>query len=1314
MDTAEVAYRSFPIRIRCLAIVGTLALLAVPDQLPAADWLKKFFNPGQPPARTTSSAALTELELFTPEAAEPTTLPELYATSSLVDIPRRPGRGPFLNQPARTVINREFRFEYDTPNYLTQMPVSPRDQVGLRMAAISDVVRLGAFIIAKHLPESAPASLPELAERFREVEEFRLQHVWRGEPIKRVVSGVPAIEYEVTGIEQLPDGDVSVLRTCLVLVHQNVVYHLSTISSHVDSHLALAFTQSHFTAFHLPGTPRTPTDDRLQQVPGWAFCPEQFPVAPVDAEGAPLTGWHDTNVSIRSPLGEIITVTTFALPRIRVNREALIYALLKQDSRDLDDVRGSVTELTIDGHRWLEYPPVDPESLFGFSRVLHRICIEPDRAIVVRSILPPGMKLADNQTHLTELLTEHTFRNDASPSLAHLGTYGRWQHAQLLFSLGVFHRDRQQLNLARRYLQAATQLAPSHPVLTASHVELLINAERYGDALALLESPPSELAASDYWQLERAGLLMATGAQQRAITAFEDIFVDETVRNDDGFSAYLLALIQADRIDEAIAAADRYLAAGDSEPVATMKVRLLILAERFELAIASATALKSVDSASPVASNLLIEACRDKDDHAAALAEVQRLRDNGLDNARTWFLKATVEMQQERYADARASLETVLERAPDHPEVLETLEIVNSLLGQSDTTAIRQEIAAVALPDTLQPVAISEAERQGASFWYSLVGEAHAFKADLEHRRTWYGIVHLEDTAAVSEFSTLQFSYQPLGERVFVNRIEVFDRDGTLLARGAIDDYYIQDAAGELATEKKLVNVPVPGLQPGCRLEYVVTSERTSPAEAFPFTDYAFSRSAPVGRSFLHVTGDTADIVVHSSVTEARAPESLTLTVDSPQFLTSEPLQVDQQDAYPFASLGSAGDDWKSLAQHYQERFADRLTIPSEVRELAQFIVTQAGATSKDAVTAAMFSFVQNELTYQGLEFGVRGQIMPPVQQTLRRRYGDCKDHSLLLYQLLRAVDLPASLCLVRTDGPLVRPIPAMDQFDHMIVFIDSGPKGQFLDATSKGAAPDFPVPAGLGQHDALILDGENSRLVRIPDYPAKDTRIFADRLVQLDATGHASVSEVVQITGYSAAVYRSLIRDIDLSERNDFVRDYLTPDKADAKPLSGSIENLTDHSRPLILKATYRINDLLHPVYGQMVGRLPDFLESSMVRYEELDHRQTPFRLAYPSDVVARTRLQLPAGYEVEQFPDNVSSGTAFGGLASRITIADGRFEILSRLTRPTGRYSAEQWPAYARFLSLADDTFSPRLLLREAPVKQVSRETTRTAAGR
>ena len=62
------------------------------------------------------------------------------------------------------------------------------------------------------------------------------------------------------------------------------------------------------------------------------------------------------------------------------------------------------------------------------------------------------------------------------------------------------------------------------------------------------------------------------------------------------------------------------------------------------------------------------------------------------------------------------------------------------------------------------------------------------------------------------------------------------------------------------------------------------------------------------------------------------------------------------------------------------------------------------------------FTFTGN-FTYKAIEFGSRGRVPNFTMEIVGNRYGDCKDHSLLFYQLLRAIDEPAELVLVSTDN---------------------------------------------------------------------------------------------------------------------------------------------------------------------------------------------------------------------------------------------------------------------------------------------------------
>ena len=1356
MDTPAAASLSNLTILRRFAGLSLFCLLLSPAEVQATDWMKKFRGRGssaeQQPASRIGKPPAPNLDVPAPGPAPPKrTAVELPLPDEERDLSLRPPAGPRFpalglkteassfstgmidsarrlpvfapqRRPApHRLVNRDLNFSFGANGSWQRVYTPGKSPIEPEIMLLAPDAAVIFALHARLLSDGTQPDAGSISELFRDIEDGSLTHVWRSHPRPTAIAGCVGQIVEMTGLKSTDDGAVVSYRTSVVFAKQDVAYCLTASTTADSAHTARLAVKEHSLGFRLlsghtdgdeadtTAVPKILDSGRdwglVANTAGSNWVTSDFG-RPIDLQGAKLAAIGRD--------AEVILVIPFSLLGKQPSRTALTSSLAAMIGFDLDQLRDTVSSQTVGKRQWIQLVGSKVTANLERRSVLLRLHQGDGVAYAVTASFPEEIPLREQAVRFEDFLERLSLQGDTSPTLAQLSTHDRWQHAELFNHLGNYHSRLKQHDLAVGYFRQAAELAPGSSTVVANLLATLSLLGRYEEALNLLNNPPSEIAASEFWQSERASMLAITGKTDDSVLVFERLFASGS-RNDESFEAYLATLARAGRIEDAISAANRYLASGDSRSISLIKSRMLILAGEYDEAITVTKSQQSNALADPAVSYLLVEAYRDSGNYEAALQTIDALLADGGDDVKTWFLKATVEIEQKQYRAARSSLETVLQRQPDHPEVRETLELVSSLMGQSDNTEIRNAIAPVPLPENVRPATVRSAANEDASSWYGLAAVAHSFSKREDYRRTSYGVVYLEDAAAVSEFSTLQFSFKPLAERVFVNRIDVFDRDGRLLARGNIDDYYVQtDSAQELASEERVVNVPVPGLKPGCRLEYVFTSERPGYTNRFPFTQHCFSRAKPVERAVLHVAGDVSHLAVQGTVSPQSTADGLTWVVDAPPALTDEPLQIDRRKAFPSVTIAGLDGDWRELAARYMQRFSDRLNIAPNVRQLAEQISNDANARTLAGKVTAMTAFVQRELVYQGLEFGVRGQVMPPVEQTLQRRYGDCKDHSLLLYQLLRAVDVPASLCLVKSSGQVVSEIPSMEQFDHMIVFVDDGKDGWFLDATSKGSSPEFRIPAGLARHDALILNRSSSRLVQIPDYPSGASQIFADRLIQLDADGLALVTEVVQIKGYSAALYRSLIRDIDLSQRDDFIRDYLTPDKSDSKPLTGSVRNLDDHTQPLVLKATYQIKDLLHPTYGLLVGRLPQFLESGMVEYEDIEARQTPFRLSYPSDVIARTRLQLPAGYAVDGSPADISEASAFGGLASRVTVTDSEFQILSRLTRRTGEYSATQWDDYARFLSQAGETFAPRLLLREGPVQQASNETAPAAAGR
>jgi len=161
--------------------------------------------------------------------------------------------------------------------------------------------------------------------------------------------------------------------------------------------------------------------------------------------------------------------------------------------------------------------------------------------------------------------------------------------------------------------------------------------------------------------------------------------------------------------------------------------------------------------------------------------------------------------------------------------------------------------------------------------YYSRRIVAVSWKAGKEHKKTEFMVGQVIDVSGVAAFSTLQIPFDPLSEQIYVNELRVMDRAGKTLAAGKPSDYYVlDDHLRRMATQKKILNIPVPGLEPGCQIALMITSRELGRQDEFPFLEHCFSRHLPVRESILFLSGDTAGLKHRCS--ESLEPEASKIT----------------------------------------------------------------------------------------------------------------------------------------------------------------------------------------------------------------------------------------------------------------------------------------------------------------------------------------------------------------------------------------------------------------------------------------------------
>src|SRR4029450_7388759 len=115
---------------------------------------------------------------------------------------------------------------------------------------------------------------------------------------------------------------------------------------------------------------------------------------------------------------------------------------------------------------------------------------------------------------------------------------------------------------------------------------------------------------------------------------------------------------------------------------------------------------------------------------------------------------------------------------------------------------------------------------------------------------------------------------------------------------------------------------------------------------------------------------------------------------------------------------------------------------------------------------------LHREVRYTGVEFADARLIPEYPAETLRRRFGDCKDKSTLLVAALRASGIEAYLALLSAgDARDVSPdLPGIGIFDHAIVYVP-GAQDLWIDATAEYTRVGT-LPSSDTDRLALVIPG--------------------------------------------------------------------------------------------------------------------------------------------------------------------------------------------------------------------------------------------------
>jgi hypothetical protein len=312
----------------------------------------------------------------------------------------------------------------------------------------------------------------------------------------------------------------------------------------------------------------------------------------------------------------------------------------------------------------------------------------------------------------------------------------------------------------------------------------------------------------------------------------------------------------------------------------------------------------------------------------------------------------------------------------------------------------------------------------------------------------------------------------------------------------------IESVGFGLYTTQWVSSVPFPPLYPGQQLE-IRTTTRHQPY--FKTHTIALTEPSPQERLEIHVRGGGDELRWRVDGQEAWFEVSpvkagFDLKASGLPGYGSRRLEWGDE---PMATVLRISWDqatvWPEVGRWYVDLLSELPDTDGGIAGLAARVT--AGAGSRREQVEALAQYVKRTIRYEAVEIGVGGWLPTAPAEVVKRGWGDCKDKSKLLSDLLTAVNIPSHLFLLRSglNGRIDRDHPTPFQFNHCIVGVVASAAGAseddpvrdgilFIDPTSEWGAVAWLTPY-VQDRFGLLVNGAESRLVRTPRIPEQERR---------------------------------------------------------------------------------------------------------------------------------------------------------------------------------------------------------------------------------
>lgn len=297
---------------------------------------------------------------------------------------------------------------------------------------------------------------------------------------------------------------------------------------------------------------------------------------------------------------------------------------------------------------------------------------------------------------------------------------------------------------------------------------------------------------------------------------------------------------------------------------------------------------------------------------------------------------------------------------------------------------------------------------------------------------------------------------------------------------------------------------------------------------------------------------------------------------------------------------------------------------------------------NKDSDKAkAIYDYVQTKINYVAFEDGMGGFIPRDAASVLQKKYGDCKDMTNLLNEMLRYAGIESSIAWIGTrhNNYTYENVPSPIVDNHMITVAKIDNKELFLDATGHYSL--FPnATAFIQGKEALIkIDDEKYKIIKVPVVSSDQNKTSGKFKIKFESDlliGQTNLN----LNGYLKTQFISVYNKS--TDRSEMLRDYFAYFIQNIQTSNVTIKHDDLSQNALEIQYQFELNKWIKKTDNQLLFKPILFFPYSNARIN-VEKRKTPLENDFKKSYDFEYDFTIPDGYAVDYLPENFTFGNDF-----------------------------------------------------------------------